>query len=97
MNHHSSMEVLIGSLENHLENSGQHDSTQNAASNLYGKARNSLRESIKAHAKGDYQTAVSMMHHAGEQAATAAKLHGAGASIGSLKAIASNYASEVGR
>jgi hypothetical protein len=97
MNHHSSMEGLISRLETDAQNSGHPDTVKNSASNLYGKALNSVRESKLAHARGDYQTAVSMMHHAAEQASAAAKTHGGGSSIGSLKALASDYAGNVGR
>jgi hypothetical protein len=92
------MEGMIRNLESQVAESNTHsDPVLNSISNLYGKAINSVRESKIHHTRGDFQTAVSMMHHAAEQACSAAKLHGAGSSISSLKAIASNYASDVGR
>jgi hypothetical protein len=50
-----------------------------------------------AHNRGDFQTALSMMHHAGHQAIAAAKTHGAGSSVGSIQAIMSDYSRNVGQ
>lgn len=97
MSHHNNMEAMISSLSTHAENSGQPETVAISAGNLYEKALSSVRQSRMAHNRGDYQTAVSMMHHAGHQAIAAAKTHGAGSSVGSIHAIMSDYARNVGQ
>lgn len=92
--YHAQMESLIRTLDSQASNHPL-DSVANSCQHLYGRAADSLRQSRQAHQRADYQTAVSMMHHAAEQAAAAAKLHGAGSDVGSLKAIAANYAQDV--
>jgi hypothetical protein len=93
---HDSLEVLQGSLENHLANSGVDDSTQHAAENLYSKAADSLRRSRQAHNRQDISSANSLLHHAGGLLTQAAKLHGAGSSISSINALVRAYAGEHG-
>ena len=97
MDHHNSMEAMISSLSNNAENSGHPETVANSAANLYEKALSSVRQSRMAHNRGDFQTAVSMMHHAGHQAIAAAKTHGAGSSVGSIQAIMSDYSRNVGQ